>query len=72
MRQPLLGTSISAAQEPAGQAQKKARLLPTGPWKFWERMPERHPLCAANREMLQVRNVHFKLQNLQFSHIYLN
>jgi hypothetical protein len=53
--------SLSGKQE-----QKKTRLLPAGPWKFWERMPERHDLIAAKSKMLQVRNVHFELQKTQY------
>jgi hypothetical protein len=45
--------------------QKKARALPTGPWKFWERMPERQVLYDSNRVFVQVRNGKFWLQKLQ-------
>ena len=47
------------------QRQKKARLLPTGPWKFWERMPERQVLNGATGSIVQVRKKRFLLQRTQ-------
>jgi hypothetical protein len=48
---------VPTKPESAGDKQaKKARSLPTGPWKFWERMPERQVLYDPNRVLLQVRN----------------
>jgi hypothetical protein len=45
--------------------QKKARSLPTGPWKFWERMPERQVLYDPNRHIVQVRSKNLGLQKHQ-------
>jgi hypothetical protein len=45
--------------------QKKARSLPTGPWKFWERMPERHCLYDPDPSLLQVRSDAGLLRKLQ-------
>jgi hypothetical protein len=47
------------------RGRKKARLLPAGLWKFWERMPERPVPYAAERHIVQVRKAHQRLQNTQ-------
>jgi hypothetical protein len=56
------------ATPPEGLAvwgQKKARTLPAGPWKFWERMPERQFRYASMADFVQVRKAHRWLRILQ-------
>ena len=45
--------------------QKKARTLPAGPWKFWERMPERPVRYAQGPAISQVRKAQLGLHLLQ-------
>jgi len=44
---------------------KKAQPLPAGPWKFWERMPERQFWYAGDPDILQVRSALKALRKLQ-------
>ncbi|MFA7587608.1 MAG: hypothetical protein WCY11_15680, partial [Novosphingobium sp.] len=60
-----LGTHVPVCKPVWNFRQKKAQPLPAGPWKFWERMPERPALYVANRTFVQVRIVHLRLHKLQ-------
>jgi hypothetical protein len=51
--------------------QKKTRSLPTGPWKFWERMPERQVLYDSSPVISQVQKGYRVLIFLQQLHILL-
>jgi hypothetical protein len=46
---------------------KKARSKPIGPWKFWERMPERHTPHADAYVMVQVRTMAMRLRFAQLA-----
>src|SRR5690606_4889235 len=61
------GRADGAAENCSGRefGQKKTRTLPSGPGKFWERMPERPDPFAARRSFSQVRKAQRWLQNLQ-------
>jgi hypothetical protein len=62
-----LQTANSDAQRIAArkQARKKAQPLPAGPWKFWERMPERQVLYDLRQLFVQVRINQSLLQKMQ-------
>jgi hypothetical protein len=59
------GEGAEPGAEDAESGQKKARALPAGPWKFWERMPERPVPCAEIMFISQVRKAQLRLRLLQ-------